>query len=190
MMSDDVGQMKKTLRRELLKRVGELQARRPELDEALSSRLHRLPELPDSGSILAFAPLPSEPQIDGVVDSWVDSQRRVLLPKVGESAGEMVPVVLDRLLEELQRDSLGIRTPEGPPWNRKIDLILVPGCGFDVQRRRLGRGGGYYDRFLASQPDAITVGVCFECQLIDQLPTESHDQAVDFILTEERVLGR
>ena len=70
MMSDDVGQMKKTLRRELLKRVGELQARRPELDEALSSRLHRLPELPDSGSILAFAPLPSEPQIDGVVDSW------------------------------------------------------------------------------------------------------------------------
>ena len=189
-MSNEVEESKKALRRELLNRVRGLQHRRPELDEALSSRLRSLPEFTNTSSIMAFAPLPSEPQIDLVVDAWFESHRFVLLPKVESTPGTMVPVLLDRILAELDRDALGIRTPAGPTWNEKIDLILLPGCGFDEHLQRLGRGGGYYDRFLADQPDAIKVGICFECQLIDRLPNEPHDQSVDLLITEERVLGR
>ena len=79
-------------------------------------------------------------------------------------------------------------TPQGASWNRAIDLILVPGCGFDLEGGRLGRGGGYYDRFLAGQVGVLKVGLCFECQMIDRLPTEAHDQSVDLIVTESRVI--
>jgi len=64
------------------------------------------------------------------------------------------------------------------------DLILVPGLAFARDGRRLGRGGGYYDRWLATQRGIPTFGICFSCQLVETLPVEPHDIHVDAILTE------
>ena len=188
-MNDEAEESKESLRKALIARVRGLGEQRPDRDQALCDRLQHLPEIEQAESILAFAPLPSEPRIDPVIDEWLHSTHRILLPKVGAMPGDMEPVSLDQPLSELARDGWGIRTPQGRIWNRGIDLILVPGCGFDLNLGRLGRGGGYYDRFLARQSTAITVGVCFECQLIDRLPTESHDRPVDLIVTESRVIG-
>ena len=188
-MSDEVEQSKEMIRRELLGRVRGLGGRRPGLDQALCERLEHLPEIKQARSILAFAPLPSEPGIDPLIERWTGSTRQVLLPKVGSQPGEMAAVTLETGLEELPCDALGVRTPCGERWKQGIDLILVPGCGFDRELGRLGRGGGYYDRFLMQQGDTLKVGICFECQVIDRLPTESHDQSVDLIVTESRVLG-
>ena len=64
-----------------------------------------------------------------------------------------------------------------------IDVVLVPGMAFDAEGRRLGRGKGYYDRFLSSlHPRPKLVGVCFDFQKVDRVPTETRDVAVDLVV--------
>lgn len=69
----------------------------------------------------------------------------------------------------------------------QFDAIIVPMLGFDENLQRLGYGGGYYDKFLATQPSAKKIGVCFEAGKLDRIPYEPHDVALDIIITEERV---
>lgn len=69
------------------------------------------------------------------------------------------------------------------------DVILVPMLGFDTGLHRIGYGGGYYDKFLAGQPQAVKIGVCFEIGRIEQLPIESHDIALNCVVTESAVYG-
>lgn len=72
-----------------------------------------------------------------------------------------------------------------------LDLVLVPGVGFDAACRRLGRGRGHYDATLAALgPAALKLGLAFELQLVPAVPEEAHDVALDGVVTEERVLWR
>jgi 5-formyltetrahydrofolate cyclo-ligase len=65
------------------------------------------------------------------------------------------------------------------------DLVIVPGLAFDPSGARLGRGKGYYDKWLGANPAVKTLGVCFSCQILEKIPAEGHDARVDVILTEE-----
>ena len=67
----------------------------------------------------------------------------------------------------------------------ELDLLLVPGLGFDLQGNRLGQGGGFYDRFLASTSHLHTVGVGFRVQLVDHIPMGSADIPVTQVCTED-----
>ena len=81
----------------------------------------------------------------------------------------------------------GIRTvtPESDPDPSGVDVVIVPGVAFTAAGDRLGQGGGWYDRFLARvRPDAVTVGVCFTEQVLDGLPVEEHDIALDRVVTD------
>ena len=62
------------------------------------------------------------------------------------------------------------------------DIILVPGLAFDHQLNRLGYGAGYYDTFLNMHPASIKIGVCYPFQVIENVPTEDHDVALDVIV--------
>ena len=68
-----------------------------------------------------------------------------------------------------------------------FDIIIVPMLGFDDKLHRVGYGGGYYDKFLAGQPQAQKIGVCYEAGKVAQIPAESQDIPLDVIVTEERV---
>jgi 5-formyltetrahydrofolate cyclo-ligase len=68
---------------------------------------------------------------------------------------------------------------------KRLDIVLVPGVAFDQQGGRLGFGGGYYDRFLATTP-ALRVGVTFDTCLAQDLPCSDHDQRMDWIVTPTR----
>jgi 5-formyltetrahydrofolate cyclo-ligase len=71
-----------------------------------------------------------------------------------------------------------------------FDVVIVPMLGFDARLQRIGYGGGYYDRFLAGQPDALKLGVCLELGKIEQVPTEPHDVPLDVIVTEDDIYKR
>jgi len=77
------------------------------------------------------------------------------------------------------------QTPKLPAGT--FDVILVPCLAFDEQRYRLGWGGGWYDKFLAQQPEALKVGLAYKDSLVSSLPHEPHDIPLDMIFTEDRV---
>jgi len=68
-----------------------------------------------------------------------------------------------------------------------FDAVIVPMLGFDKRLHRIGYGGGYYDRFLATQEQAKKIGVCFELGKIEQIPSEAHDIPLDIIITEKNI---
>lgn len=68
------------------------------------------------------------------------------------------------------------------------DVIVVPGTAFTPDGRRVGQGGGWYDRFLPGRRhDAMTIGICFAPQLLDDLPTEAHDVVLDIVVTDDGI---
>jgi 5-formyltetrahydrofolate cyclo-ligase len=89
----------------------------------------------------------------------------------------------------------GLREPDGPPVElAHVGLVLVPLLAFDSQGNRLGSGKGFYDRFLAANPvlkqRAVIMGVAFEAQRVEDLPTEAHDYRLDAVVTEAGVWTR
>ena len=81
--------------------------------------------------------------------------------------------------------ALGVSEPVGGTTAPAPDLVVVPGLAFDLTGARLGRGKGFYDRWLGANPAVRTLGVCFKCQILERIPAEPHDVRVSAILTEE-----
>jgi 5-formyltetrahydrofolate cyclo-ligase len=102
----------------------------------------------------------------------------------------MAAVEISSLNGEFNEPVTGLREPatgEIVSVNQ-IDMICVPGLGFDQQGCRIGRGGGFYDTFL-SQPacQGLTCGLAFEQQVVDEVPTTDHDMTVDMLITDNQV---
>jgi 5-formyltetrahydrofolate cyclo-ligase len=90
--------------------------------------------------------------------------------------------------DTLRPGKFGLPTPNGPSTSSlQFDVILIPALGFDDAGYRLGYGGGYYDRLLATQAQALRVGVCFELGHQQSLPHEPHDQVLHYMVTERSV---
>jgi 5-formyltetrahydrofolate cyclo-ligase len=82
-------------------------------------------------------------------------------------------------------DGPDLRVEPGDVDPVHLDVVVVPGLAFTADGRRLGQGGGHYDRFLARlRPDCVTVGAAFAEQLLDDLPTDPHDARLDFVVTD------
>jgi 5-formyltetrahydrofolate cyclo-ligase len=93
--------------------------------------------------------------------------------------------------DPLQESRFSVKEPlESAPLIdlSEVDLVLVPGLAFDLRGERLGFGQGFYDRFLPRMPNAVRVGLAFELQLLAEVPAAPHDQAVDQLATERRML--
>jgi 5-formyltetrahydrofolate cyclo-ligase len=90
----------------------------------------------------------------------------------------------------LEIDEHGVRPPRGGQLivPETVDVVVVPGLAFDARGHRLGRGDGYYDRFLARLPQSTTtIGLCFDHQIVDNVPVDETDRGVDLVVTERRV---
>jgi 5-formyltetrahydrofolate cyclo-ligase len=126
--------------------------------------------------------------------SEVETQE--ILLKVKEEGKEIcLPVVVsaDHLelycfesFEDLQKGKFGVLEPKGrKPPSREPDIIIIPGVSFGLCMHRLGYGKGYYDRLLARLP-SYRIGICFDFQLVDNLPKHEDDQRMHKIITEKR----
>jgi len=122
--------------------------------------------------------------------AWQDD-KTVLVPKVDYEQRHMIAVEIRSLDTDLEPGRFGILEPMAwEPWPvEDIDLVVAPGLAFGREGSRLGRGGGFYDRFL-SQPDmhAVTCGIAFAEQLLAELPTHAHDVPLDMLVTDDEVL--
>lgn len=141
-------------------------------------------------TVAVFDPLPVEPDISSL---WEQGVERFCFPRLLGDTMEFVRVsTLDHLTAAAWHST--IREPSAIGnivVPAEIDLVLVPGVAFTRTGERMGRGGGYYDRYLAQLPaNAVKLGVGFAIQLVEELPVEAHDIALDGIITEEGLIER
>ncbi|MGJ8637567.1 MAG: 5-formyltetrahydrofolate cyclo-ligase [Phycisphaerales bacterium] len=141
-------------------------------------------------TILAYASLPSEISIDSLINHALSGDKVVCIPAVDWDQKMMHAVSIRSLDKDLQTGRYGLRSPCTsckPIPAHEISLALIPGLGFDPSGRRLGRGAGFYDRWIGDRlkhgnPLSL-VGVCFDEQLVERIPTDPHDQPMDRVVT-------
>ena len=136
----------------------------------------------EARTILMYYSLPDEVDTHDAVNELVRRGKTVLLPRVID--GENMEIRIYEKPEDLQEGSYGIMEPTGKPFTdyAVIDVAVVPGMAFDGSGRRLGRGKGYYDRFLPKAVNACKIGVCFGFQKLEAVPADGNDVRMDRII--------
>jgi len=170
-----------------------LEAATPEQSAEWSLAIQRrLEGLLGDGPVLAFWPLgPDEPDLRELIEDRLRAGRPVCLPKVDWVARTMQARVVTDLADlTLGRHKLTEPVAGAAVMDeREIEAVFVPGLAFDASGARLGRGAGFYDRWLSSAaPQARRIGVAFGVQIVDAVPVEAHDVRVDMVVTESGVL--
>jgi 5-formyltetrahydrofolate cyclo-ligase len=174
----DVGESKKRLRSEVLHRLAELRPAQRALEEELvTAAIQDTPEWRAAGTVLLYRNLPGELSTVGLANGAWRAGKRVAMPRVvgpGQLALHEVGAWSD-----LRPGAFGIQEPPAslPQVDpAAVDLAIVPGVAWTRDGRRLGRGGGYYDRLLPRL--RLAWGVGFDLQVMAALPLEAHDAAV------------
>lgn len=140
--------------------------------------LAALPEYAGASTVMAFVGAKGEPDTDPLFARLAAEGRRLVLPRIED--GRIVPIAYTG--GEMTTSRFGISEPVGDEFDvQAIDLVVVPGLAFTLDGRRLGYGGGFYDRFLPTVV-APNVGVCFAEQVLDDLPALAHDVRVQRVL--------
>ena len=173
---------KKELRRSIRER------KRAMTEEEIVSRSAKLGALftqsdayKNAKTIYGYLPYNQEVRTVPMLEQALKDGKRVAVPKV--YGDEMKFLYLDDLTK-VSKGYAGIPEPiaDGPVADDTTALVLMPGLAFDPQGHRIGYGGGFYDKFLAAEPNHPTLALCYEFQMLPVLDTEEHDIPVDTVL--------
>jgi 5-formyltetrahydrofolate cyclo-ligase len=160
-------------------------------ERRIVEKLMQHPDVHRAKTVLLYAHHGSEVGTDDLAKELLKKGKAVAYPKITNVPGLMT-LWRVRNLDALVPHKHGIRAPDvtlsAPTEPINIDCVIYPGIAFTKGLSRLGRGGGYYDRLSAKLADnCARIGVCYETQLIDQLPQEAHDAKMHWVVTEATV---
>lgn len=153
-----------------------------------------LPELTESDNIFLYVSFRSEVATMPLLNELIGMGKNVSVPithvkerrldaiRITNPAVELVPGYCD--IPEPRSEILTTNYVDP----QTIDMIVLPGSVFDERCGRFGYGGGFYDRFVSSNPAAIRVGLAFEAQIVERAPLQDHDELLDMVVTENRVI--
>lgn len=130
-----------------------------------------------SQRVMIYHPMRHEIDVRKIMD--MAPEKEYFLPVVHRNAIEVHPY---KRGDKLKRGKMGVLEPITDVYTGKIDLIIVPGVGFDKSNYRIGRGGGYYDRFLKRYNHTPSIGVGYSFQLIDEVIRDKHDKRVTKVI--------
>jgi len=162
------------------------------------AQLARLPEFRQAHTVLWYVDSGPELRTRAGIEAALDRATGVVVPycTVDENSDKALGLWRLAALEELVAGAWSILEPPPARWHeadrkvaaRELDLAIVPGVAFDRQGARLGHGHGYYDRLLGQlRPNVPLIGLCFECQCFDRIPTAPHDIFMDAVVTEKTI---
>lgn len=145
-------------------------------EQFLQSDLYR-----QANVIYGYLPYNQEVRTIPVLRQALADGKRVAVPKV---YGDTMRFIFLEDLSGIEPGYCGIPEPvaDEPVAQESNALVLMPGLAFDPSGNRMGYGGGFYDKFLAEEPDHPTVALCYDFQIVEHLETESHDIPVDLVL--------
>ncbi|MCA9263395.1 MAG: 5-formyltetrahydrofolate cyclo-ligase [Planctomycetales bacterium] len=192
----DTASTKQKLREEVRQRRNALD-QRVALSDAAMQRLIEWPPYVRAESIAFYSAVRSELATDRGIDHAWQQGKRIAVPFC---VGDDLQFAWVQNRDELEPGKFGVLEPKDDVRRHRVAsinacaLILVPGLAFDARGNRLGYGRGFYDRALSSVTNAaagrpLTVGLAFECQLVDEIPVSSLDQTVDWVITPERLIA-
>lgn len=142
-------------------------------------------------AVMVYLSMKSEVETWKLVETGLKQDRKIIAPVVDTNSGNLIPKRIQNLDNDLIRHTYGMfepkdSCPDFPP--DKLQLILVPGLAFDRKGYRIGYGKGFYDRFLPSCPNAVTVGIAYQLQIVDDTYPQPWDVPVQHIFTEHGLL--
>ena len=152
-----------------------------EQSQLILSKLENHQSFVEAETVMLYSSLPDEVDTHDFLERWRNKKRIILPTVVGD---DIIPVELSKETDFAIGD-FNILEPQNEPYNGNYDLIVVPGVAFDKNGNRIGRGKGYYDRFLCKHLEVKRIGICFDFQLVDEVPTEDNDIRMDEIISLE-----
>ena len=173
-------------KKELRRAIRERKRAMPE--EEIASRSARLGELfaqseayRNAATIYGYLPYNQEVRTVPMLEQAIRDGKKVAVPKV---YGDIMKFIYLEDLTQVEKGYAGIPEPiaDEPVAYDETALVLMPGLAFDPQGHRIGYGGGFYDKFLAAEPNHPTLALCYEFQMLPQLDTEEHDIPVNTVL--------
>lgn len=193
--------MKKRLREKLLRRRNTIpSALKVRKEASIEKRLFDLDEFKKAKSVLLYVSFRSEVDTTRYLQDIIKLGKKLILPVV-DSRHKVLKLYEVKDTSELEPGYMGIPEP-GIKESRRcalkdIDLVVIPGTGFDLKGNRLGYGGGYYDRLLSYESKQLarvenhipTIALAFEEQIGEEIPAEPHDIKVDMIITDKRLIS-
>ena len=135
----------------------------------------------NAATVYGYLPYNQEVRTVPLLEKALADGKRVAVPKV---YGDEMRFIYITDLTQVEKGYAGIPEPvaDGPVADDKTALVLMPGLAFDPKGHRIGYGGGYYDKFLAAEPDHPTVALCYDFQMLPELKTDDYDIPVDLVL--------
>ena len=132
-------------------------------------------------TIYGYLPYNQEVRTTAMLQKALEDGKRVAVPKC---YGDEMRFIYLEDLSKVEKGYCNIPEPieDGPIADDPTALVLMPGLAFDPQGHRMGYGGGFYDKFLAAEPNHPTLALCYDFQMLEHLETESHDIPVDTVL--------
>lgn len=148
------------------------------------SKLRKNQHLQSAHKLLLYYSLPDEVNTHAFIDELVDMGKEVYLPEVINESEMLIRKYTGK--HDLKEGCFHIMEPIGEilPIERyqEIEVGIIPGMAFDKKGNRLGRGKGYYDRTLTQMPHIYKIGICFDFQKVEDIPTEKTDIKMDAIV--------
>lgn len=144
--------------------------------------------------IFVYVSFRSEVQTHTLIQKLLQQGKQVVVPVTVAANKKLIPVIIHNF-NELNPGYCSILEPRPEIratqqiFGADIDLVLLPGSVFDIRGGRMGYGGGYYDRFLANEaPQSLRIGLAYDLQVVDKIDLQAHDELVDLIVTEKRII--
>ena len=173
-------------KKELRRTIRDL--KRAMTEEEIVSRSQKLGQLfaaseayQNAKTIYGYLPYNQEVRTVAMLEKALADGKKVAVPKC---YGEEMRFIYMEDLSRVEKGYAGIPEPiaDEPVADDPTALVLMPGLAFDPQGHRCGYGGGFYDKFLAAEPNHPTLALCYEFQMFDHLEVDSHDIPVDTVL--------
>ncbi len=149
----------------------------------------------NANNIMVYITLENENEVptEPIIDDLLNKGKRIFIPLTVHKTKELIVSELKDVEKDLKVGNFGVMEPKKettrPVDPSILDIVIVPGVVFDKKGYRIGHGAGYYDRFLPGlSKKTTTVSLAFDMQLIDKVPTERHDIAVEYIITEKQFI--
>ena len=181
---NDIYQQKKLLREEIKSHKNHFSTEELEKkSKRVIGNLRNNQYFREAKTVMMYWSLPDEVYTHSFIEEIL-TKKQVLLPTIVND--EIIPVEIKHI-DQLHEGKFHILEPKNEAFIGKIDLIIVPGIAFDKQKNRLGRGRGFYDRFLKNYKGE-TVGLSFDFQLVNGVPIELNDIRMKKIISEKNYL--